>query len=215
MKILYVDEHLFLVDKPAGISVLPEGWDQEADHLVNILEKQFPKVWVVHRLDKITSGVMVFALTAEAHRSLNILFEKHEVEKKYHALVNGIPGWEKKTTKHPLRINVGHRHRTVVEPVRGKNAETRFTVIERHPSSALLEAQPMTGRTHQIRVHAMAVGHPLLGDTLYGAPETVLIARPALHSYSLSFRHPGSKEQMTYTAPYPADFENALKKIQG
>jgi RluA family pseudouridine synthase len=215
MKILYADEHLFIVDKPAGLSVLPEGWDQEADYLVNMLEKQFPKVWVVHRLDKVTSGVMIFALTAEAHRNLSIQFEHHEVEKKYHALVNGIPAWEQKTTKHPLKINVGHRHRTVVEPVRGKNAETRFKILGRYPASALLEAQPLTGRTHQIRVHAMAVGHPLLGDVLYSAPQTDLISRPALHAYSLAFKHPASNEQVTFTASYPSDFENALKKIQG
>jgi len=215
MKILYSDEHLFIVDKPAGLSVLPEGWDRDADHLVNMLKKQFPRVWVVHRLDKVTSGVMVFALHADAHRNLNMQFEKHEVEKRYHLLVNGVPTWDQKTTKHPLRINVGHRHRTVVDAVHGKNAETRFQVLGRYQASALLEAQPMTGRTHQIRVHAMAVGHPLLGDALYSAPATDLIARPALHAHSLSFKHPNSGEGLAFTSPHPEDFEKALKKIRG
>jgi len=213
MEILYSDEAILVINKPAGLSVLPEGWDKDAPYLVKILEEGYPKIWVVHRLDKVTSGVMVFALTAEAHRALNIQFEKHQVEKKYHAIANGVPAWEEKTTKHPLRINVGHRHRTVVDSTGGKRTETRFKVLGRYPAHVLLEAQPMTGRTHQIRVHAMAMGHPLLGDILYNAPETDWIARPALHAYSLSFIHPQTKEKSIFNAAYPADFANTLKRI--
>jgi RluA family pseudouridine synthase len=215
MHILFADEHILVVNKPADLSVLPEGWEKDAPHLVRLLEEKYEKIWVVHRIDKITSGVIVFALTAEAHRSLNIQFEKHEVEKTYHALVNGVPRWEQKVTKFPLRVNVGHRHRTVVDDRRGVRSETRFKLLERYQASALVEASPMTGRTHQIRVHAYALGYPLLGDILYSAPETGVIARPALHAFSLTFTHPETGKRLTFQADYPNDFQRALGLLRG
>jgi RluA family pseudouridine synthase len=213
MYILHTDDQLIILNKPAGLPVLPDGWSRDAPYLVKMLEEQYGRIWIVHRLDKLTSGVMVFARTAPAHRDLNIQFEKHEVIKLYHALATGLPAWEEKTARHPLRVNVGHRHRTVVDDRRGKAAETRFKVLKRCPAEVLLEAQPMTGRTHQIRVHAMLLGHALIGDVLYGAPETDLIARPALHAWSLSFRDPLTGEGITFTAPYPEDFTTALLRI--
>jgi RluA family pseudouridine synthase len=213
MNIIYSDASILILNKPAGLSVLPEGWEPDAPYLVKLLEEEHGKIWVVHRLDKLTSGVMVFALTAEAHRALNIQFEKHQAEKEYHAIMVGVPGWEEKTTKFPLRVNVGHKHRTMVDNKDGVRSETRLKVLKRYQANALIEAKPMTGRTHQIRVHAYALGYPLLGDTLYSAPKTDLIARPALHAYSLSFNHPVSNERVTFTAPYADDFAQALKKI--
>jgi RluA family pseudouridine synthase len=156
--------------------------------------------------------VMVFARTAEAHRTLNMQFDKHEAHKIYHAIAVGNPKWDEHIARHPLRVNVGHKHRTMVDNKNGKPSETRFKILKRCPAHALLEAELMTGRTHQIRVHAYALGHPLLGDFLYSAPETNLISRPALHAYSLTFTHPTTNERISFTAPYPADFEKALKK---
>lgn len=211
MDILYQNSHLLIVSKPAGLPVLPDGWEKDAPYLVKLLEEEYGKLWIVHRLDKTTSGVMVFARDAEAHRSLNRQFETHEAEKIYHAIVEGKPKWNEKTTKYPLRVNVGHKHRTVVDDKNGKPSETRFRVIKRYQDSALIEAKPMTGRTHQIRVHAYALGHPLLGDTLYGASETDVIARPALHAHSLAFAHPQTGEQLKFIAERPQDFATALK----
>ena len=213
MRILFEDRYLLVVDKPAGLSVLPDGWEKDAPYLLKLLEEEHGKLFVVHRLDKVTSGVMVFAHDAETHRALNIQFEKHEAQKVYHAIVEGNPIWEEKITKFPLRVNVGHRHRTVVDDRNGKPSETRFRVLKQYPAAAWVEASPRTGRTHQIRVHAAAVGHPLLGDTLYGAQETAIIARPALHAYSLHFRHPLSHEAVTFTAQHPQDFAAALKLL--
>jgi RluA family pseudouridine synthase len=167
----------------------------------------------VHRLDKITSGVMVCARTAEAHRALNVQFEHHLAQKTYHAVVNGNPKWDEHTAKHPLRVNVGHSHRTVVDHSQGKPSETHFRVMKRYPKYGLVEAEPRSGRTHQIRVHLYALGYPILADILYSAPATDLIARPALHASTLAFDHPITKERVTFSAPYPDDFAQALRTL--
>ncbi len=213
--IFYADDHLLIVDKPAGVPVLPDGWTPDAPYLVKMLEADFGKLWVVHRLDKVTSGVMVFARNAESHRALNGQFERHEVRKVYHALVNGAPHWDEHTARHPLRVNVGHKHRTVVDHSKGKPSETQFTILKRYAGYGLVESTPMSGRTHQIRVHLAALGHPLVGDILYGAPPTTLIDRPALHALRLTLTHPAIGEVVTFSAPYPADFANALDRLGG
>ena len=212
MKIIYQDEHILVTDKPAGLPVLPDGWQKDAPYLLKILEADYGKLWVVHRLDKTTSGVMAFARDPETHRILNLQFENHEPEKIYHALIEGNPKWSEKTAKHPLRANVGHKHRTAVDDKNGKPSETQFKVMKRYQASALIEAKPRTGRTHQIRVHAYALGYPLLGDTLYGAEDTDIIARPALHAHSLTLYLNG--EQRTFKAPYPDDFRMALERLK-
>jgi RluA family pseudouridine synthase len=221
MNILYKDDHILVIDKPAGIPVLPDGWEQDAPYLVKMLEEEFGRLWVVHRLDKGTSGVMVFARNAETHRALNIQFETHEAQKTYHAIMEGNPKWDEKVTKFPLRANVGKKHRTAVDDKNGKPAETHFRVIKRYQTgpepgrgdAALVEAKPMTGRTHQIRVHAYALGHPLVGDILYGASPTDLIARPALHAHALTIRHPATNERMTFKVERPQDFVSALEHL--
>jgi RluA family pseudouridine synthase len=211
MRIIHLDDRILVLDKPAGLPVLPDGWERDAPYLVKSLEEEFGKVFIVHRLDKVTSGVMVFARDTETHRALNLQFENHQAEKVYHAIVEGNPNWDVKTAKHPLRTNVGHKHRTMVDNKNGKPSETRFKVIKRYQAAALVEAQPMTGRTHQIRVHAYALGHPLLGDILYSASETDLIARPALHAHSLTIELNG--ERVTFTASYPDDFRATLERL--
>jgi RluA family pseudouridine synthase len=240
MQIIHLDEHIIVLNKPAGLPVLPDGWDKGAPYLVKMLEADYGKIWIVHRLDKVTSGVMVFARTAEAHRALNIQFEKHEVKKVYHALVEGRPKWDEHTARHPLRANVGHKHRTIVDNRAGKPSETHFRVLKRFAESCLLEAVPETGRTHQVRVHAAELGHPLLGDSLYGAhstetdldmaamvesseaginprrllhPRSALISRPALHARSLTFTHPVSGETLTFKVDYPEDFASVIENL--
>ena len=213
MQIIHLDEHILVLDKPAGLPVLPDGWEKDAPYLVKMLEEEHGKIFIVHRLDKVTSGVMIFARTAEAHRALNIQFENCEADKVYHAIVEGNPKWSEKVTKFPLLANVGKKHRTIVDDRKGKPSETMFKVIKRYQAGALIEARPMTGRTHQIRIHASALGHPLLGDILYNASQTDLILRPALHARSLTFTHPASNERMTFTAEHPQDFATALKRL--
>jgi RluA family pseudouridine synthase len=213
MNIIQLDNQILIVNKPPGLSVLPEGWEPDAPYLVKILEEEYDKIWVIHRLDKVTSGVIVFARTADAHRELNRQFERHEVEKVYHAIVERNPGWEQKVCKMRLRTNVGHKHRTAADHKRGKPAETHFTVLKRGQAGALLEARPLTGRTHQIRAHLYTLGFPLLGDVLYGGTETDLIARPALHALSLTIVHPNSGERVVYSAPYPDDMRRLMDRL--
>jgi RluA family pseudouridine synthase len=213
MEILYEDQFLLIVNKPAGLSVLPDGWEKDSEYLVRMLEENYGRIFIVHRLDKITSGVMVFARDAETHRVLNTQFENHEAQKIYHAIVEGNPKWEEKVARHPLRANVGHKHRTMVDDKNGKPSETRFRVIKRYPESALVEAKPMTGRTHQIRVHAYALGHPLVEDILYGARNRYGLPHPMLHAQSLSFIHPATNERVKFSAPHPADFEEAMERL--
>ncbi len=214
MDVLYVDSSILLVNKPSGLATIRGGWEKDMGSLVELAEAGFGRIWVVHRLDKVTSGLVVFARNPGAHRTLNMLFEHHEAHKVYHAIVVGSPAWDEHTARHPLRINVGHSHRTIVDHGKGKPSETTFHVLERYNGYALLAASPVTGRTHQVRVHACALGFPLLGDTLYAAPQTDLIPRPALHAQSLAFPHPVTEEQMTFSAPYPQDFQNVLKFLR-
>lgn len=213
MKIIYENDRFIVLDKPAGLSVLPDGWEKDSDYLVKLLEEQYGKVFIVHRLDKLTSGVILFARDAETHRALNLQFEHHDAQKTYHAIVEGNPKWEEKVASHPLRANVGHKHRTMVDNKHGKPSETRFRVIKRFQEAALIEAKPMTGRTHQIRVHAYALGHPLVEDFLYGARDQYGIPRPMLHAQSLSLIDPATSERVKFSAPHPPDFDEALKVI--
>ena len=212
MDAIYADSNILVVNKPAGLATVPGGWEEGSTSLVKALEEQYGRLWVVHRLDKVTSGLVLFARNAEAHRILSMQFEHHETHKLYHAIVVGVPAWEDHTARHPLRINVGHSHRTIVDNAHGKPSETTFHILERFNGYAHLSASPASGRTHQVRVHAYALGFPLLGDTLYSAPATNLIARPALHAQSLDFTF--ENKPFHFTAPYPSDFAEALAAIR-
>jgi RluA family pseudouridine synthase len=214
MNILHIDNALLVIDKPAGLPVLPDGWDSQAPYIVKLLEADYGRIWIVHRLDKNTSGVLLFARTAEAHRSLNIQFEKHQVRKVYHALAEGNPGWDVHTARHPLRANIGHKHRTAVDNRDGKPSITHFRVLERFKKFVLLEAIPETGRTHQVRVHASELGFPLVGDSLYRSTRDLGLSRPALHALSLAFTHPETGESLTFESGYPEDFQLALTRAR-
>ncbi|MEJ5240424.1 MAG: RluA family pseudouridine synthase [Anaerolineales bacterium] len=209
-QILYQDEDLIALNKPPGLSTLVEGWAPERLTAIAWAQAHFGKVYPVHRLDKVTSGLLLFARTAQAHRSLSLQFESHQVVKRYRAILVGEPQWEEMQASHPLRADVGRRHRTVVSQ-KGKPAETLFRVLTRTAGYAWVEALPKTGRTHQVRAHAAALGYPLLGDELYGAPSTSLIARPAFHAWSLTFTHPRLGSAQTLQAPLAEDILQALE----
>jgi len=217
--ILYVDDVLLVINKPAGLPSLPDGYDPAAPHVRSLLEPHFGRVWIVHRLDRDTSGVLLLARSAGAHRLLNMQFDQRQVKKVYHALVNGSPDWDEKMVDLPLRVNVGHKHRTAVDPARGKPAVTHLRVMERFAGYALVEAAPETGRTHQIRAHLVAAGYPLLADELYGSQTESQAAPPmprlALHARALTFMHPVQGILLRVESPYPEDFTQALERLRG
>ena len=216
LTILYQEDSVLAVNKPAGLPTLPDGYNRAAPCLIDLLKQQFDRVWVVHRLDRDTSGVIVFARTAEVHRALNIAFDSRQVHKVYHAIVIGVPEWDEHLIDLPLRPDGDRRHRTVIDRARGKPALTRVVVLERFSQHTLIEAQPATGRTHQIRAHLAALDLPLAGDVLYGGKDAAsLIQRTALHARSIKFTHPVTREVLLLSAPYPNDFVATLAQLRG
>jgi RluA family pseudouridine synthase len=226
--VIHQDADLLVINKPAGLLTLPDGYQTDAAHLRKLLEPHFGRLWIVHRLDKETSGVLLLARNPDAHRSLNMQFDGKQIHKRYHALVTGNPSWQEKYVEAPLRVNGDRRHRTVVNLARGKPSATGFHVIERFGAFTLLEATPQTGRRHQIRAHLASIHHPLVGDELYAAtpakssakaastkPAGALpIARLALHAFSIQFTHPGTQMVVTYQALYPTDLLTALDRLR-
>ena len=226
--ILFVDQDLLVINKPAGLLSLPDGYDQSLPHLKTAISQDYGEPWIVHRLDRETSGVMVLARNAEAHKALNSQFESRQVKKVYAALVIGRPDWEQKSLRLPLRVNTGKRHRTAVDPVHGKKAITHIRVAERLVSYSLLEARPETGRRHQIRAHLAHEGYPIACDELYGNQIKILrsdvikdregeknltepvLYRTALHARLIEFFHPSDRKLMNFEAPLPADIQSLL-----
>jgi len=229
--ILWSDAALLVVNKPAGLPTLPDGYHPDSPCLVRTLESSCGRLWVVHRLDRYTSGVLVLARSPEAHRALNIQFDRRQIVKVYHALVVGAPSWAERTVSLRLRADGDRKHRTVVDARRGKPAVTRLRVLERLGRYTLLEARPETGRTHQIRAHLAAVGLPIVADALYGdgapvvlpeqrgraggsPPAEPLLARLGLHAWSLTLQHPWTQETLRFAAPYPEDMAAALSHLR-
>lgn len=229
---IYQDAALLVLNKPAGLPTLVDGYNSDAPYLLGLIKETFDPVWVVHRLDRQTSGVILFALNAQAHRNLNIQFEKREAQKTYHALVNGIPSWDQKTVNLRLRANGDRKHRTMVDAARGKPACTEFQVMEIYQANSLIAARPHTGRTHQIRVHLSAIQLPIVVDALYGdgkplsiqkpneksnpehLSERILLSRLGLHAYQISFFHPTTQQPVEFFAPYPEDFSQTLDVLK-
>ncbi len=210
--VIYMDDDLLVVNKPSGMLSIPDGYNPEKPYLQSLLEPHYGKLWIIHRLDMSTSGIVILARNKEAHRHLNNQFSRHLVEKIYWAIIVGVPIWEKIEVNEPLRSNVGRRKRTIIDEKNGKPARTSFCILRRYEEYALVEARPLTGRTHQIRAHLYSIGHPILADPLYGdVNETPLIDRLALHARCISFIHPTSAEKVTFQVPEGEDLTNTLK----
>lgn len=230
--VLFSDESLLVVNKPAGLSTLPDGFNPTLPYIKSVLERHYGRLWIVHRLDKDTSGVLLLARSAEAHRALNTQFEQHRVSKVYHALVVGSPEWQDQTIKLPLKPNGDRLHRTVIDLQTGKPAVTYFKLLERLGNYCLLEAIPETGRTHQIRAHLYALGLLIVGDKLYGrrrVPQdgqathedhmqadglSGMVDGMALHALSLEISHPLSGKKMKFDAPYPKKLIEILGQLR-
>ncbi len=230
---LYEDDDLIIVNKPARMLAIPDRFDAQLSSVRGLLQAEEGRpVFVVHRIDRDTSGVIVFAKHEAAHKYLSGLFERHEVGKFYAGLVLGTPSPESGRIEAPIAEHSSIKGRMIVS-ARGKASVTDYRVVESWALHALMQWQIHTGRTHQIRVHMQHVGHPIVCDELYGdgrpfllssikrkynlgkgeEAERPLLSRLALHAYKLSFAGPNGKE-ITAEAPLPKDIAACVAQLR-
>lgn len=203
LSIVYADEAVVLVDKPSMLLSVPGRGEDKQDSVVSRLQQEFPGVREVHRLDWETSGLMLLARDKAAHSELSRQFREREVDKRYTAVVYGVPA-EAGEVDRPLRCDWPNRPRQIVDPERGKPSRTRWWRLVADDTSSRIELEPITGRSHQLRVHMQSLGHPILGDGLYAHDVARSMAsRLLLHASSLTFRHPQNGEQLSYTSAAP------------
>jgi 23S rRNA pseudouridine1911/1915/1917 synthase len=235
--IIYEDRFLLVVNKPPGVRVIPDHWDKGLPNLLDLLNAQLngsgdrksARIWVVHRIDADTSGIVLLAKNEEIHRILSSAFENKRISKTYLAIVQGCPPKENGTIDLPLLAGRKGRVRVVES---GKPSTTHYKVLEFFKQYSLLEVIPLTGRTHQIRVHLQAIGHPLAVDPVYSGTQKItifdlkrdhfpqrktdsaLISRLTLHAWKLSMNHPVEQIAMEWLAQPPGDFQALLKALR-
>jgi len=232
--VIYEDDNIIAVNKAAGISVGGDRWDESKERLDKLVAEIInppSKVFTVHRIDCDTSGLVVFAKNEKTHRRLSIAFEGRDVTKRYIAIVHGRPCWQETACDLPLIPNGNKLHQTIIEKYQGKKSLTRFVLMESAGNYSVIEALPETGRTHQIRVHAAALGHPVVCDAMYGKARPVMLSeikrnwhgnlyeekplleRLGLHAVELTL----PIESIILHAPLPKDMSaliNQMKKIR-
>jgi len=231
LDIVFEDEHLLVVDKPAGMVVHPAAGNFDGT-LVNALLHHcagrlsgiggVARPGIVHRIDKDTSGLLVVAKTDVAHEGLAAQFAKHSIDRRYLAIAAGTPIPPAGTIDAPLARSAANRKKiAIVEGARGKRAVTRYRTLAPLSDAALVECRLETGRTHQVRVHMASIGHPLLGDPVYGRPrpahreilKRLNFHRQALHAAALGFEHPVSKRNLSFESAPPSDIQELLAAL--
>lgn len=214
--LIFQDQDILVINKPPNLLSIPDGYDAALPHLKSVLEPDYGLLWIVHRLDKETSGIIVLARNAEAHRFLNNTFRSHEVRKQYHGLVTPAPDWREKVIELPLAANADRKHRTRVDEGNGKSAWSRCQVLKCYPHGVLMAIEIQTGITHQIRAHLRANDLALLGDSLYQAGldiQSIFAPRIMLHAREITFVHPGTGQTVHFSAPYPEDFRAVYTEL--
>jgi len=229
---IYADDDFVVLNKRSGLLIAADRYNPDAPRLDLIAEQEFGKLFAVHRIDKDTSGLIVYARNETAQRSISMQFEKRQVNKTYHALVWGHPLWETLNVDLPLQPDGDARHRTVANKRFGKPSVTDFRNIGSVGPYSWIEAKPKTGRTHQIRVHLAENGLCIVCDPLYSGnqkpirlseikrkwngdeeEERPLLNRLALHAYKIEFTHPTTGEKVSFTAPYQKDMDATRKQL--
>jgi 23S rRNA pseudouridine955/2504/2580 synthase/23S rRNA pseudouridine1911/1915/1917 synthase len=230
VELVHEDPSILVLNKPAGMLVVPDRFRPDLPNLFSFLKEQLGSIYVVHRIDKETSGLVVFAKTPDAHAHLNRQFEGRHVEKKYLALVKGVSSVSSGTISHPLSEGWDGR-RMKIDEKKGKEAVTDFSILESFQGYAFVEVRPKTGRMHQIRVHLRSLGLPIVGDDLYrdgkglflsefkkkyksDGVEKPLIDRLALHASELKLAHPLTDDRLQFEAPLPKDLTIALQALR-
>lgn len=215
LKIIFEDNSIIAINKQPGLVVHPAG-PHQMDTLVNGLlyywNSEFSP-FLVHRLDRDTSGIIIVAKTESAKDGLSKQFQQRLVEKKYLTIVDGIIKESEGTIETPLGRSKENRKKIIVGPVSEKMSKTFFRVLKRYKNATYLEVKPHTGRTHQIRVHLAYIGHPVTGDTEYGKSSKITL-RQLLHASSIKFLHPVKKKRIEFSAPLPDDFKLALESLR-
>ncbi|QNN66499.1 RluA family pseudouridine synthase [Sphingomonas lutea] len=231
LRVTFEDEHLLVVDKPAGLVVHPAAGNRDGT-LVNALLHHcggslsgiggVARPGIVHRIDKDTSGLLVVAKTDVAHEGLARQFAAHSIDRRYLAIVNGVPRAKDGTIDAPLaRSSADRKKIAIVADGRGKRAVTHWTRLSLLRNAALVECRLETGRTHQVRVHMASIGHPLLGDPVYGRAgkdhrkilNDLQFSRQALHAAELGFIHPVTKRKLSFSSPMPSDMQELFKAL--
>ncbi|MFH1050143.1 MAG: RluA family pseudouridine synthase [bacterium] len=232
VQVLFEDNDIVIVSKPVGVYSIPDRYDKTAFNLSGYLQKKYNKIFVVHRLDKDTSGVMCFAKNAGAHRELNQQFLEQKVNKIYHIVVAGVLREDELDIDIPISDNPAKKG-LAIPSARGKSSLTKLKVIERFRMATFCECDLVSGRHHQIRVHCSAIGFPLLVDEHYGnntefflssikrryklkkkTEEKPIIDRITMHAYELGFTHPSTKEYISFKCDYPRDFTALLQVLR-
>lgn len=203
INIHYADDAVVVVNKPSGLLSVPGRGEDKQDCVVRRVQQRFPTARIVHRLDCATSGLMVLALSADGHRELSRQFHDREIEKAYVALVYGIVEANEGQVRLPLMSDWPNRPKQKISD-EGKPAHTEYTVLSRESDHTRVLLTPITGRTHQLRVHMLSLGHPILGDRLYAEGDALAASdRLMLHAWQLGFMHPESGESLFFEPEPP------------
>jgi RluA family pseudouridine synthase len=216
--IVYEDENIIALNKPQGILVVPDRFDKNMENLYDSLKNVYKNIYVIHRLDKGTSGIILFAKNADFHRRLSILWEKGKVRKTYYAVVHGKFSNERGRINSPIGRLKKKKGVMTIDYKNGKKCITEYKVIKTIKNFSLLEITPHTGRTHQIRVHLASIGHPVAGDVLYNrieatGKETFIddCSRLCLHAYGIEFFYAEAGKKIQITAPLPEEILQYVK----
>jgi tRNA pseudouridine32 synthase / 23S rRNA pseudouridine746 synthase len=205
LELIYSDKFLLAVSKPAGLLSVPGRGADKLDSLATRVQAEYPDALVSHRLDRDTSGLLLFPRGADMHRKISLMFEKREMQKSYIAVVIGKLQTDQGEVNLPLIVDWPNRPRHMVDELNGKPAQTRYRMLsyDAATNTSRVSLEPITGRTHQLRVHMAAIGHPIVGDTLYGGNADGRAARLLLHAHTLEFRHPVSGNTISLSSELP------------
>lgn len=202
--VIYADQDILVVNKPSGLLSVPGRGPDKQECLLSHVLPHYPQASIVHRLDMDTSGLMVLAQNQAAHRHLSHQFQERLTTKTYHALCQGMPSQTKGFIGLPMRCDWVNRPLQMVDFLHGKKALTYWQIEQQFKDCFLVELTPITGRSHQLRVHMQALGHPILGDNLYADSFSLQASkRLMLHATNLALRHPKTEQRLQFNAPNP------------
>jgi len=229
--ILFEDDHIIVVDKPAGLLSIPDRYSEDVPNLLSALRAYRDEIFVNHRLDKDTSGIILYSKSAASHQKFSELFESRKIDKKYKAIVHGVPIEEIGKIELKIALSKNKRKQMVIDQ-KGKLAISKYRILETWQNYSLLEVKIITGRMHQIRIHMKAINCPIVCDSTYGneegfflssikrkyrrnkeVAEKPLLKRMALHAHELSFVHPFTNEEMILNSELPKDMNAVVNQF--